>query len=248
MSFQLPSPQPPSYYMSLEVTQFQLASSPHYIMNNISTTSSHSGSPTSPAFILCPVSPAKNVSPVSTTDLSIDEDGIPRGIDIQDPVSEFMIMELPGRIHNPHIPYAHQAFPIFTTNPHQILPIPPLPLVDPMGYKVPYIHNSVYHITVSTDAPSIILDSTGLGDAKNFLFFLQQTILSRAYQVYSRPLNHHQMILIANLAITSYKNREMINLPAIQNNMINPHPNGLFSHSVRALYCHTTNKWLATLG
>ena len=55
------------------------------------------------------------------------------------------------------------------------------------------------------------------------------------------------MTLIANLVITSYKNRGMINLLAIQNNMINPQPGGLFGHDVRALYRHPLSEWLETL-
>ena len=100
---------------------------------------------------------------------------------------------------------------------------------------------------VSTDAPPILLDSARLDNAKSFYFYLQQTILSRAYQVYSGLLDRHQMTLIANLAITSYKNRGMINLLAIRNDMINPQPDGLFGHSVRALYRHPISEWLATL-
>ena len=76
--------------MSLEVTQFYLASSPRYIMNNVatSTSTSCSVSPISPAFILRLVSLARQVTPVSDDDLSIDDNGIPRGIDVQDPVDE----------------------------------------------------------------------------------------------------------------------------------------------------------------
>ena len=112
--------------MSLEVTHFELTSSPQYIMNNVaaSTTTSHLASPTFP---LCPAFPmAAAVSPVSDGSLSLDKEGIPNGIDVADPVGEFMIMDLPQRIHNPHIPYAYQAFPIFTVNPHSFLPIPPV--------------------------------------------------------------------------------------------------------------------------
>ena len=54
-------------------------------------------------------------------------------------------------------------------------------------------------------------------------------------------------MLITNLAITSHKNQGMINLLAIQNDMINPRPNRLFSHSVRALYRHPIAEWLVTL-
>ena len=49
------------------------------------------------------------------------------------------------------------------------------------------------------------------------------------------------------MAITSYKNRGMINLPAIRNDMINPQPDSLFGHSVRALYHYPVVEWLATL-
>ena len=55
------------------------------------------------------------------------------------------------------------------------------------------------------------------------------------------------MTLMANLAITNYKNRGMINLPALRNDMINPRPDGLFGHSIRALYRHPVAEWLATL-
>ena len=235
--------------MSLEVTHFELASSPQYIMNNIttSTTTSCSSSPIAPAFILRPVSPAAAVSPVSDRELSNDDEGIPRGVEVADPIGKFMIMELPECIHNPHIPYAYQDFPIFTVNPYTLLPIPPIPLSNIENYRVPHTHNSVYHITVSTDSPPVLLDSAGLDDTKSFYFYLQQMLLLRAYQVYSGPLDRHQMMLIANLAITNYKNRGMINLPALRNDMINPRPNRLFSHSVRALYHHPVSKWLATL-
>ena len=208
--------------MSLEVTCFYLDSSPHYIMNNVSTASSCSNSPSSATFILRPVSPVVAVSPISNRELSVDDEGIPNGIEVADPIGEFMIMELPERIRNPHIPYAHHTFPIFSIHPHYLIPVFPLPLNNLEGYWVPHTRNSIYHITVSTDASPILLDCAGLDDTKSFYFYLQQTILSQAYQVYSGPLDWHQMMLITNLAITSYKNRGMINLPAIRNNMINP--------------------------
>ena len=144
--------------MSFEVTRYYLNRSPQYIMNNLATlanpiNNSRPGSPITPAFILRPVSPAAAVSPITDRSTSIDEDGIPNGIDIADPVGELMIMNLPERIYNPHIPYAYQAFPIFTVNPYTLLPIPPTPLSNIENYKVPHTHNSVYHITVSTDSP-----------------------------------------------------------------------------------------------
>lgn len=55
------------------------------------------------------------------------------------------------------------------------------------------------------------------------------------------------MTLIANLVIMSYRSKGMINLPTIQNDMINPRPDSLFSHSIRALLCHPTTEWLVTL-
>ena len=192
--------------MSLEVTRFYLTSSPQYIMNNVSNVSSCSNSPSSAAVTLRPVSPAAAIFPISDRELSVDDEGIPNGIKFTNPIGEFMIMELPERIRNPHIPYAHHTFPIFSIHPHRLIPVFPLPLNNLEGYRVPHTRNSVYHITVSTDAPPILLDCAGLDDTKNFYFYLQQTILSRAYQVYSGPLDRHQMTLIANLAITSYKN------------------------------------------
>ena len=72
-------------------------------------------------------------------------------------------------------------------------------------------------------------------------------VLSRAYQVYSRLLNRHQMTLITNLVITNYRSQGMINLLALWNNMINPWPKCLFSHSVCALLHHPVTKWLMTL-
>ena len=206
--------------MSFEVTSYYLDRSPQYIMNTLAATAnpinnSRPNSPITPAFILRPVSPAAAVSPITDRSTSVDEDGIPNGIDIADPIGELMIMNLPERIHNPHIPYAYQAFPVFTVNPYTLLPVPPTPLSNIENYKVPHTHNSVYHITVSTDSPPVLLDCAGLDDAKSFFFYLQQTLLSRAYQVYSGPLDQHQMTLLANLVITNYKNRGMINLPAL---------------------------------
>ena len=152
-------------------------------MNNIhSTSASHSASPTSPTFILRPVSLASAISPVSTySNLSHDEEGIPNGVNVQDPIGEFMIMDLLEHIQNPHIPHTYQAFPIFTTHLLRLLLLDPLPLTNLKKYKIPYVHNSVYHITVSTDASPIILDSAGLDNAQSFFFYLQQMILSRAY-------------------------------------------------------------------
>ena len=55
------------------------------------------------------------------------------------------------------------------------------------------------------------------------------------------------MTLITNLAITNYKSKGMINLLALWNDMISPWPDGIFSHSVHALFCHPIAEWLATL-
>ena len=229
--------------MSLEVVRYELDRSPRYIMNTLAAiANSRSNSPVDPTYILRPVSPV-------TTDrsASVDEDGIPNGVNVEDPTGEFIIMDLPERIHNPHIPYAYQVFPILTENPYTLLPIHPLPLSTIDRYKVPYTHNSVYHITVSVDTPPVLLDCAGLDNPRSFLFYLQQTLLSRAYQVYSGPLDRHQMTLMANLAITNYKNRGMINLPALRNDMINYRPDGIFGHSIRALYRHPVAEWLTTL-
>ena len=48
-----------------------------------------------------------------------------------------MIMNLPECIHNPHIPYAYQVFPVLTVNPYTLLPIPPTPLSNIENYKYP---------------------------------------------------------------------------------------------------------------
>ena len=240
-----PFPQPPSYhYMSLEVYKFQLAHSPHYIMNNLHTTASPNtlSRPSSPTFILCPV------SPISTnTDLSLDNDSIPNGVHIEDPIDKFMIPNLPEHIWNPRLPSAVQVFAIFNTSPYLFIPVLPLPLDNLKKYNNKHVHNSVYHITVSIDTPSIILDQAGMDDPKSFFFYLQQVILSRAYQVYSGLLDWHQMTLIANLAITNYRSKGVINLPALQNDMICPQPEGIFSHSIHALFHHLIVEWLATL-
>ena len=161
--------------MSLEVYKFQLAHSSCYIMNNLHTTASpnilsHSSSPT---FILRPV------SPISTnSDLSLDDDGIPNGIHVEDPIDKFMIPNLPEHIWNPYLPSAAQAFTIFNASPHLFIPVLPLPFDNLEKYNNKHVHNSVYHIMVSIDAPPIILDQAGMDDPKSFFFYLQQIILS----------------------------------------------------------------------
>ena len=75
--------------MSLEVTRYYLDHSPQYIMNTLAAIAnpihnSRPNSPITPAFILRPVSPAAAVSPITDRSTSVDEDGIPNGIDIAD--------------------------------------------------------------------------------------------------------------------------------------------------------------------
>ena len=213
-------------------------------MNNLHTTTSPNTTshPISPTFILHPI------SPISTVDNeSLNDKGIPNRVHVDDPVDEFMIARLPKCIRNPYLPEAGQAFPIFHTSLHQLLPVFSLSLDMVQYYSNPHIYNSLYHIMFSIDAPPILLDQDRLDNPKSFFFYLQQTILSRVYQAYSRPLDWHQMTLIANLAIMSYQNKGMINLLAIQNNMINPRPDSLFSHSTHMLLRHPVAEWLATL-
>ena len=155
--------------MSLEVSQFQLASSPHYIMNNLHSTASPNTTscPSSHAFILRPISPVSTVN-----DESLDDEGIPNGVHVDDPIDKIMIARLPEHIRNPHLPMARQVFPIFHTSPRQLLPLFPLPLNDIKNYDNPHIHNSIYLITFSVNAPPILLDQAGLDDPKSFFFYL----------------------------------------------------------------------------
>ena len=71
----------------------------------------------------------------------------------------------------------------------------------------------------------------------------------QAYQVFSRPLDWHQITLLLNLAITNYRCRGLINLPIICNDIINFRPRSLYGNGngTNLLLQHSVNEWTTIL-
>ncbi|ETW75036.1 hypothetical protein HETIRDRAFT_423610 [Heterobasidion irregulare TC 32-1] len=233
--------------MSLTVRKFHFLESPCYIMADFHhTTSPHDRSrSTSPPFILRPVSTATNDSNDSYDSLAsvnhID------GITVDDPHLEIGVPSLPSRIMNPHTPSAGQIFALFNTIPRILIPVYPSLIYNLTHYLNPNLVGALYHITFTNDEAPIMLEQSGLDDPTNFFFYLQQIVMTRAYQVHQGLMDRHQMTLLSNLAITNYRNKGLINLPSLRSDMISYRPTGYSSLAMSLLLRHSPTEWVDTL-
>ncbi|ETW75305.1 hypothetical protein HETIRDRAFT_164543 [Heterobasidion irregulare TC 32-1] len=233
--------------MSLTIRKFHFLESPRYIMADFHHATyprdrSHSQSP---PFLLRPVSVVSNDSDDSDDSLAsinhID------GITVDDPHFEIGVARLPSRLEDPHTPNAGQIFAQFNTTPRVLIPVYPSPIYDLTHYLNPNLVGVLYHITFTDDEAPIMLDQSGLDDPANFFFYLQQIVMTRAYQVHQGPLSRHQMTLLSNLALTSYRNKGLFNLPALRSDMISYRPTGYTSLAMNLLLRHSPAEWLDTL-
>ncbi|ETW80310.1 hypothetical protein HETIRDRAFT_418337 [Heterobasidion irregulare TC 32-1] len=212
--------------MSLTIRKFHFLESPRYIMADFHHATyprdrSHSQSP---PFLLRPVSAVSDDSDDSSDSLaSVDHIN---GVTVDDPHFEIGVSRLPSRLEDPHTPNAGQIFAQFNTTPRVLIPVYPSPIYDLTHYLNPNLVGALYHITFTDDEAPIMLDQSGLDDPANFFFYLQQIVMTRAYQVHQGPLSRHQMTLLSNLALTSYRNKGLFNLPALRSDMISYRPTG----------------------
>ncbi|ETW77180.1 hypothetical protein HETIRDRAFT_327052 [Heterobasidion irregulare TC 32-1] len=230
--------------MSLAVRKFHFLESPCYIMSDFHHTASSATYPhsTSPSFILRPVSVTFTDSYDSLA--SVDHN---QGITVDDPQLKIGIPDLPSHILNPHTPSAAQVFALFNTTPRTLIPIYPSPLYDLTHYLNPNLIGALYYITFTNDKAPIMLEQNGLDDPTNFFFYLQQIVMTCAYQVHQGPLDRHQMTLLSNVAVTNYRNKRLLNLPALRSDMISYCPNGYSSLSMNLLLRHSPTEWIDTL-
>ncbi|ETW79925.1 hypothetical protein HETIRDRAFT_452968 [Heterobasidion irregulare TC 32-1] len=124
------------------------------------------------------------------------------------------------------MPSVAQVFTLFNTTSYTLIPIYPSPLYDLTHYLNPNLVGALYHITFTNNEAPIMLEQDGLDNLTNFFFYLQQIVMT---------------------PVTNYRNKGLLNLPALRSDMISYRPNGYSSLSMNLLLRHSPTKWINTL-